>query len=350
MNTKRYFCLLRWSLSALQLCFIATFVILQPAMAKHAIGSLPYHGVDRMGSEYQCIKTGTTTFDGPTDQNAINAMLTWHITIVRVPLNEDCWLGINGEPANGTSAQQYRQDIAKYVNLLSANRLKVIVDLHWNAAGSQQATGQLPMPDADHAPAFWTSVARTFKANKSVIFDLYNEPYTSSWQCWRDGSSGANASPCNDVGFAVAGMQRLVNTVRKTGAKNVILLGGLAYSNDLRGWLQNVPKDPLHNLAASFHIYNFNRCNNVSCLNSEVEPVRARYPVIVGEMGENDCNHTFIDNIMPWFDSHRIGYLAWTWNVADCSNTPSLLSDYNGTPNNFGIGLKNHLAALSRTN
>jgi hypothetical protein len=315
-------------------------------MAIQVVNSLPYHGVNRMGSEYQCIKTGTTTFDGPTDQQAINTMLTWKINIVRVPLNEDCWLGINGEPANGTSASQYKQDIVNYVNLLSANHLKVIVDLHWNAAGSQQAAKQQPMPDADHAPAFWTSVATTFKANSSVLFDLYNEPYTKSWSCWRDGSSGANVSPCNDVDFAVAGMQTLVNTVRKTGAKNVIMLGGLAYSNNLSRWLQNKPNDPLNNLAASFHIYNFNACSNISCLNSQVAPVRAQYPVITGEIGENDCNHGFIDNILPWFDSHQIGYLAWTWNIASCANTPSLLNDYKGTPNNFGIGFKNHLVAL----
>jgi hypothetical protein len=202
------------------------------------------------------------------------------------------------------------------------------------------------MPDADHAPDFWTSVATTFKDNSSVLFDLYNEPYTKSWSCWRNGSSGPNVSPCNDVDFAVAGMQTLVNTVRKTGAKNVIMLGGLAYSNNLSKWLQNKPNDPLNNLAASFHIYNFNACSNISCLNSQVAPVRAQYPVITGEIGENDCNHGFIDNILPWFDSHQIGYLAWTWNIASCANTPSLLNDYKGTPNNFGIGFKNHLTAL----
>jgi hypothetical protein len=54
------------------------------------------HGVDRMGGEYSCIKTtqnGGGSFDGPVDQASVNAMLAWDVTIVRVPLNEDCWLG-----------------------------------------------------------------------------------------------------------------------------------------------------------------------------------------------------------------------------------------------------------------
>jgi Cellulase (glycosyl hydrolase family 5)/Ricin-type beta-trefoil lectin domain-like len=335
------------TICALLLCSIVAFGVLRSTTAANAASSLNYHGVDRMGSEYRCLSSGTTTFDGPTDQTSINAMLTWKINIVRIPLNEDCWLGINGEPANGTSASQYRQDIVNYTNLLNSNGIKVILDLHWTAPGSQKATGQLPMPDADHAPSFWTSAASTFKNNSSVFFDLYNEPYTSSWSCWRNGSSSANASPCNDVNFAVAGMQTLVNTVRNTGATNVILLGGLAYANNLTGWLQNKPSDPDNNLAASLHIYNFNACNTTSCLDSQVAPVRAQYPVIAEEIGENDCAHGFIDSIMPWFDSHSIGYLGWTWSTYNCSSTPALISNYDGTPTNFGVGLKNHLLSLS---
>ncbi len=328
------------------LCLGAAFVTLASAPAAKAAGSLTYHGVDRMGSEYRCLSAGTTTFDGPVDQTAVSAMLTWKINIVRIPLNEDCWLGINGEPANGTSATKYRQDIVNYVNLLNRNGLHVILDLHWNAPGTQKATGQMPMPDLNHAPAFWSSVASTFKSNGSVLFDLYNEPYTKSWSCWRNGSSAPSASPCNDVGFAVAGMQTLVNTVRKTGASNVILLGGLAYANDLTGWLQYRPSDSKNNLAASLHMYNFNSCKTISCLNSQVAPVRAQFPVLAGEIGENDCAHGFIDSIMPWFDSHGIGYLGWTWNTYSCSGTPSLITNYNGTPTNYGVGLKNHLAKL----
>ena len=33
------------------------------------------------------------------------------------------------------------------------------------------------MPDLDHSPAFWTSVAATFKSDPGVVFDVFNEPY-----------------------------------------------------------------------------------------------------------------------------------------------------------------------------
>jgi hypothetical protein len=306
------------------------------------------HGVDRMGSEYSC--PSGNTFDGPVDQASVNAMLSWGINIVRLPLNEDCWLGINGYPGGGLSANQYHQALINYVNLLNQNGMIVILDLHWNNSGTNKATGQEPMPDLDHAPAFWTSVANTFKGNSSVIFDLYNEPYTTSWSCWKNGSTSAWASPCSDVGFAVAGMQTLINAVRSTGATNILMLGGLAYSNNLSGWLANEPSDPDHNLVASTHIYNFNACSNTSCWNSQIAPVAASVPVLAGELGENDCADNFINGLMSWLDQHGIGYLAWTWTPYNCSSTPALITSYTGTPTTYGQGYKNHLLSLGGGN
>ena len=302
------------------------------------------HGADRMGSEYSC--PYGNTFDGPVDQTSVNAMLSWNINIVRLPMNEDCWLGINGYPGGGLSASTYRQNFSNYVNLLNQNGMLVIIDLHWNNAGGSQATGQEQMPDLDHAPAFWTSVANTFKNNSSVIFDLYNEPHDISWSCWKNGSGSAYGGACNNVPFAVAGMQTLVNTVRNTGATNILMLGGLAYSNDLSGWLANKPSDSRNNLVASAHIYNFNSCANTGCWNSQIAPVAAQYPVIVGELGENDCASGFINGLMSWLDSHNTGYLAWTWNPYNCSSTPALITNYNGTPTAYGQGYKNHLLSL----
>jgi hypothetical protein len=304
------------------------------------------HGVDRMGGEYSCLSSGASTFDGPVDQASVSAMLTWGVTIVRVPLNEDCWLGLNGEPADGTTAAQYQQDVINYVNLLKSNGLIIILDLHWTAPGTQKATGQMAMPDADHAPTFWTSVANTFKSNSSVLFDLFNEPFTTSWSCWLNGSTAAQTSPCTDVGFAVAGMQSLVNAVRATGATTPLMLGGLAYSNDLSQWLQNKPNDPDNSLIASTHIYNFNTCSSTSCWNAQIAPVAAKVPVIAGEVGENDCAHGFIDGLMSWLDSQKIGYLAWTWSAYNCSSTPALITDYTGTPTAYGLGFKNHLLSF----
>jgi hypothetical protein len=304
-------------------------------------------GVNRSGTEYACIQ-GWGIFSGPSDAASVQAIASWHTTAVRVPLNEDCWLGINGAPAV-YSGPTYRQAIANYVTLLNQHGLVAILDLHWNAPGTAQATGQQPVADQDHAPAFWQSVAHRFAGNSSVVFDLYNEPYpdnnqdtTAAWQCWRGGGT------CSGVPFRAAGMQQLVNTVRQAGAHNVIMLGGVNYANALSQWLAFEPQDPDHNLVAAWHAYDSNTCNTQACWNSIVAPVLHQVPLVAGEIGESDCAGTFITPLMSWLDSHGGSYLAWAWDLFGCSNL-GLISDYGGTPTPYGLAFKNHLASLAQT-
>ena len=75
--------------------------------------------------------------DGP---QAIAAMTSWHINAVRLPLNEDCWLGINGAPARYSGAR-YRAAIRAYVARLNHAGLYVILDLHWSAPGGHGQPG-----------------------------------------------------------------------------------------------------------------------------------------------------------------------------------------------------------------
>ena len=54
-------------------------------------------GVNRSGSEYACIQ-GWGFFDGPSDLASVQAIAAWGANAVRIPLNEGCWLNINGAP------------------------------------------------------------------------------------------------------------------------------------------------------------------------------------------------------------------------------------------------------------
>jgi hypothetical protein len=224
----------------------------------------------------------------------------------------------------------------------------------WRTGAHCSAYSQ-PVPDADHALAFWQSVAGVFKNNSSVIFDLYNEPYpdsnqdtTAAWTCWRDGNVTVPTN-CPGVGFTAIGMQALVTGIRNAGASNILMLGGVEYSNSLSRWLTFKPSDPLNNLAASWHSYNFNLCSTATCWNQSIAPVAQQVPIVAGEIGENDCAHGYIDALMPWMDSHGVNYLGWTWDTWDCSSGPALVADYSGTPTNFGIGFRDHLNALANS-
>ena len=307
------------------------------------------HGVNRSGTEYACVH-GSGIFDGPFDDASVAAIASWHgVNAVRVPLNEDCWLGINGFPNSGASAAEYQAAIQDYVAKLHAHGLYAIVELHWSAPGAFGATSQEVMPDEDHSPGFWSGVATAFKNDPATLLDLFNEPTVVSWTCWRDGCEYVGAGNGRGT-WKVAGMQRLVTAVRGTGATNVILLGGLSYANDITGLLPQFPyrpNDPANQLAASFHVYNFNHCSSTDCWDSEVAPVAARMPVVTGEIGEDDGTAAFIDTYLAWAEPKGISHLAWTWDTWGCANGAVLISDYNGTPcPGFGAGYKTHLSTL----
>jgi hypothetical protein len=133
-------------------------------------GTVRLLGVNRSGGEYACVG-GHGFFAGPTGRRAVAAMKAWRINAVRVPLNEHCWLGINGAPTEYSRAR-YRKAVRGYVARLHRAGLYVVLDLHWSAPGDAQAGRQQPMADLDHAPAFWSSVARAFKHDPALVFDL----------------------------------------------------------------------------------------------------------------------------------------------------------------------------------
>jgi hypothetical protein len=307
------------------------------------------HGVDRSGTEYACIQ-GWGFFVSPhpyriDDPAMIAAITSWGANSVRVPLNEDCWLGLHTKP--GLGGAPYRRIIASYVRALNAAGLYVILDLHWAAPGDSVADHQLPMADADHAPAFWRSVARTFRSDHDLVFDLFNEPYGIGWSCWRDGcevpaSGGVPA-------YRTAGMQQLVDAVRSTGASQPLALGGLAHASELAGWSAHMPYDPLHQLIADDHIYGGLAPCDAGCRGAIVA-TRASHPVLLDEIGETDCADGYVDGLMRFADSHRIGYLAWAWDPTDegwsCRSGPSLITSLNGTPTAYGIGVRDHLRTL----
>ncbi len=314
-------------------------------------------GVDASGTEDACLR-GQGFSWSPLTVGEAERIASWHANAVRVPLNEDCWLGINGVPAR-TSGAAYRSAVEAWVRDLNTAGLVVILDLHWAAPGGTEATQQWPMADADHSITFWSQVAGAFRSRPSVIFDLFNEPTlgkyaptASDWSCWRNGcETSFRCSTCQTaVRYRTAGIQGMLNAVRAAGATQPVLVGGTNWSGDPCGikdkggndgvcmWLRYRPTDPDHQVIADFHTYNWTACATLSCWNASVLPVAAKVPVVSAEFGEDDCSATFINRYMDWADEHRLSYLAWSWDTpppgeTGCAATNmELLSNWDGTP------------------
>jgi endoglucanase len=292
------------------------------------------HGVNISGTEWQCLYGNA--FYGPHSEASIEAIAAWHVNAIRIPLNEDCWLGINGAPTDITT---YHEEIRDYVEQLHAHGMYVILDLHWVAPGdalAQQGSEEaFEMADESHAPAFWTSVASYFKEDHAILFDLFNAPHGISWSCWLNGCIAPR-------GYQTAGMQQLVDTVRETGATQPVMVGALGATELGHAWLENRPSDPAGQLVAAVHVYNQ---HSTSHFDANIGTVAAQVPVVAGEIGETDCADEDINSFLPWADTHDVSYLAWAWFVGGCASYPALITNYSGTPTSFGIGYREHLLA-----
>jgi hypothetical protein len=322
-------------------------------------------GVDVSGTEDSCVEGGKLSGWGPFNTAEARSIAAWHVNSVRVPLDEDCWLGINGAPSD-FSAATYRAQIIAWVNDLNEFGIVAILDLHWSAPGANEAVGQWPMPDAGHSVTFWSQVATAFRSNPSVIFDLFNEPYlgrgkptAADWLCWRNGCQSSQ-DPCSNadpaacitgISYSVAGMQQLLDAVRAAGANQPVMIGGLNWAGDPCGvkdqggnggacaWLTYEPTDPDNQLIASFHTYNWTACTTVTCWESSVHPLSLQVPVVTGEVGEKDCSAQYVDRFLTWANRNGISYLAWSWQPPLGKSTGcaaanlDLLSDWNGSPN-----------------
>lgn len=356
-------------------------------------------GMNRSGSEYRCIgfdglsslppdpSKDTSIFEGPTDLESINDMKKWNINVVRIPLNEMCWLGLDpdfttqanhyGQVDQATFLSRYRQfsgtayqqQVKAYVDLLTANGIAAMLEIHWSAPARYLAKNQAPMLDRDNSITTWKSIATMFKGNDMVVFDLHNEPYpidnqdpedNSAWECWRDGATAAdvrNGTKCRytewwdrngnkfnggkGIQYDIAGMQELVTAVRSTGAPNVIVLSGVRYANSLRKFNEYKPTDPLNNLVASIHAYGKsddnpwdNLCNNITCFDQQLKPLAQNVPVIFGEFNHTNPDTTYNTDLMKWSDANGVGYLAWTWNWWGCGGHQMTTTERGGVPAN----------------
>ena len=305
-----------------------------------------FHGVNRSGTEYACIQ-GAGIFDGPADAQSVRAMASWHINAVRVPINEDCWLDINGVKAQYAGAT-YRSAVVSYVRLLHRYGMYAELSLIWAAPGRYPATYQAGGPDADHAPAVWAGMARAFRNDPDTVLSPWGETVTDPLCFLSGGVCEATFGPRNEP-YRISGMQQAVNVMRRAGFTGVISIPGVAYANDLSKWLRYEPRDPEHQLMAEAHVYGKNVCATSQCFNTTLAPVARRVPLILGETGEtydsSDCGSAYVSRIVSWADAHHVGYEAWAWDTwPTCS---ALIANYAGTPHAaYGAWIKAHYASV----
>lgn len=327
-------------------------------------------GVNWSSFEYACAQGwGLSTLDtlggtDPADRQAA-AIASWGANTVRLPLNQDCWLGTRGAPVSDQFEERtsldYRASVRDFVTALNRRGMVVIIDLHSRKRIGQPEFGNVAMPDSESL-SFWRSVAREYRANPSVMFDAFNEPYSRydavdnlvfdlTWACWRDGGCSApieddQTATAGQVTYTVQGTAAVVEAIRDAGAPQPVLLGGLDYANDLSHWLDFAPDDD--QLVASFHSYDFKECDDEKCWDDVLAPIADRVPVLTGELGATEPTDGYVTRYLAWADRHEIGSLFWVW--ADHPNDPmALVRNGVGVPTEYGLLARRYLRSEAST-
>jgi endoglucanase len=270
----------------------------------------------------------------------------WGANLIRLPLAQDRWFG--KAQYQSDSGAEYRQIVHDVVAMAAERGDYVLLDLHWSDAGVWgKEIGQHNMPDSNSL-LFWQSVAPEFKNHPAVLFDLYNEPHDVSWEVWKNGGRVIEkAKDGTPIPYATPGMQKLLDAVRATGAKNPVVAGGLDWAYDLTGMVKGFAlSDPqAKNVVYSTHIYPWK-----SDWEGHIGAAADRYQVLVGEVGcEPDPKHedpaTWAPKILAFIDKRRLNWTAWCFHP---SATPRLLANYEYAPTPYwGEPVKKALKAAA---
>lgn len=309
-------------------------------------------------------------------------MKTWRINVVRIPLNEASWLGgkcknAKGEVRDPDPGHNYRQTVTKAIDDATHAGFYVIIDLHWTAPNGFCPLAQNPMADQDNATAFWRQMATQYRDHANVAFEAFNEPYFSwlapgetDWTVLRDGGTftqyvtGDGARYTSNYSWKALGMQAIIDSIRATGAKNVILIGAPSWCQDLSQWLRYKPHDPLQQIAAVWHAYpNANKVDDPKSAEPKLGNIAytwaqaildAGYPVVITEFGDHNApgsiGSPFASKLLPWADKAGASYLGWTWDLwQDHDNV--LVKSKTGTPSDgYGEYVKQHYLCVAARN
>lgn len=312
-----------------------------------------FHGIGRDGLEFSCAGGGFLdpahlAYLGPQGNNPANGTY-WYANTVRLPLAQNFWF--NGQPGQCTAAQ-YQATVKQTVDALTAMKLNVIIDLQWTDANGQAAGGAGWSLADNESVNFWQQVAPIYASYSNVLFELYNEPHPSTWQCWQQGCSitetmyvSACSCPQTET-YTGVGMQALVDAVRGTGANNLVLVAGMDWGFDL----SQITTYQLtgSNIVYDTHPYPYSEKMPPSWDNA-FGNISQTYPVMSAESGEYDCGNAYMSQLLSYFDTHQIGWIGWAWiSLGSVCGYPQLVTDYQGTPaTNMGVLIYQHLLSYA---
>ena len=293
-------------------------------------------------------------------QSALTAAISWNANLIRLPINQDFWLGLDP----GVTSASYIADVDALVSQASKAGVHVMLVAKVTDGGTGNPlleSGDYSLPDNNTAQ-FWKSVAAHYAKNPAVMFDLFNEPghYNASYSQWKDGTTNFSENvDGNQITYASPGLEGLIEAIRGIpgSCQNIIAAEGLNYSQDFSAIgsaiiAGNGLTDSANELIYSAHIYpgTVPDASQTASLNSVIPTsIASRYPIYIGEWGA-DVNpgpegvpapsaQAWNQNMLNWLATTSYSWSAWAMNAE-----PWLTYQGTTTPTTyFGQLVKNYL-------
>jgi endoglucanase len=241
----------------------------------------------------------------------------WKMDVLRVPLSN--WI-YDVDPTT------YLRQLDQVVSQANATGLYVVLDLHDDAqSGSPYGKGA-DIPKTESV-AFWKVIAAHFKSNPMVLFDVYNEPHSTSWQEWLRG--GGMVGGATEVGF-----RDLVSAIRAQGAPQIIIVepgsagkgtGNGALAAEEGGWATFPAADELAdpNIVYSLHVYS-GIADAAAKQDAKWGPILGQHPLMYGEWSflpnerlaecrgvAHDQADQVVNNFLNYMDARGASSIAW---------------------------------------
>ena len=280
-----------------------------------ARGQSKYFGVNLACGEFGSSLPGTYNKDYtyPT-RSEVDYFVEKGMNVFRLPFK---WERLQYSAyAEFNSAELSR--IKNFVDYAASKDAYTILDPHNYARYYDDIIGTEKLPVSVFED-FWRELSSHFKDNPYVIFGLMNEPYGMETELWL---ADANAA---------------INAIRATGATNLILVPGNAYTG-AHSWNSNwygtpngtVMKDivdPLDNFAFEVHQYLDDNSSGTSesCVNATIGSSRLinftswlyahNKRGFLGEFGTSDNDNCLaaLDDMLEYIDDNSDVWLGWTY-------------------------------------
>lgn len=267
--------------------------------------AVTFRGVDIDGLQYSNTANVTTS--------EVAVAQSWGANFIRLPLAENYIL-----PQDCLYDMTYLDKVDAMVNAATSAGIFVMLDLHTNGLTPCAGPKQQAMPDAN-AKTFWTTVAKRYRNNPLVGFDLYNEPHDISDAVWRSGGTVTSSG----VTYTAPGMQTLYTTIRAAGATNLIFASGTNWATEFP---TTAPLTSTNNLIYAAHAYTCPAglpSSGASCttgpdgtiddpsgLLSHFSSPATTMPVMVTEFGFPDKNDgRYISRVLNYTTAHS--FVGW---------------------------------------